>query len=435
MDWIERDKAVIWHPYSQMKTIDDPITIVKGEGSYLYDEDGKEYLDAISSWWVNLHGHAEPHVVKRMHEQLQQLEHVIFAGFTHPSAIELAERLLEQVKLEQTKVFYSDNGSTAVEIAVKMALQSFSNRGIQKSKVIAFEDAFHGETFGAMAVSGPSLFNDQFRDLCFEVIHIPPPIPGQEERSFQAMTKALEDDSVAAFIYEPLVQGAAGMMMYSPDSLRKLMALAKEKGVLCIADEVAVGFGRTGHLFASHSVDLNPDLMCFSKALTAGFIPLAITTCTEDIYMAFYDDDKMKTFYHGHSFTANPVGCAAALASLDLLLEEKAQNKIQWLSDSHKNFVAKISDHPLVSNARCTGTLMAFDVKTDSTGYLSNIRDNLYRFYMDREVLLRPLGNVVYIFPPLSFTKEQLQKTYSAISDSLDWLLEKQRADMASTEV
>tara|TARA_R110002072_G_scaffold39108_12_gene112659 strand:- start:763 stop:2055 length:1293 start_codon:yes stop_codon:yes gene_type:complete len=426
MDWIERDKNVIWHPYSQMKTIDDPIAIVKGEGSYLIDEEGNKYLDAISSWWVNLHGHSQKDIVERIHQQMLELEHVIFAGFTHPSAIELAEKLLAVVKLNQSKVFYSDNGSTAVEIAVKMAIQYFLNQGIQKTKIIAFEEAFHGETFGAMAVSGPSVFNDHFRKLCFEVIHIPLPQKGDEEKSFEAMKKAIEPGDVAAFIYEPLVQGAAGMRMYEPEALKKLMQMAKSADVLCIADEVAVGFGRTGYLFASHSVDISPDLMCFSKALTAGFLPLSITSCSEKIYQAFYDDDKLKTFYHGHSFTANPIGCAAALASLDLLLKAENLDKIQWLSKSHSDFVQEIKDHPCIENARSTGTLFAFDVKTDSKGYLSSIRDDLYRFFMERGILLRPLGNVIYIFPPLSFNPKQLDRVYSAIREALLWLEAKQ---------
>lgn len=422
MNWIERDKKVIWHPYSQMKTIDDPIAIVKGEGSYLIDDEGTKYLDAISSWWVNLHGHSQKDIVERIHQQMLELEHVIFAGFTHPTAIELAENLLKVVQLDQTKVFYSDNGSTAVEIAVKMAMQYFLNQGIEKTKIIAFEEAFHGETFGAMAVSGPSIFNDHFRSLCFEVIHIPPPLKGCEKESFVAMEKAVQNNDVAAFIYEPLVQGAAGMRMYEADDLRELLRIAKSADVLCIADEVAVGFGRTGHLFASHSTDISPDLMCFSKALTAGFLPLSITTCTEKIYQAFYDDDKMKTFYHGHSFTANPIGCAAALASLELLLKPENLEKIQWLSRSHKDFVEEIKDHPRIENVRSTGTLFAFNVKTDSKGYLSSIRDDLYRFFMGKGILLRPLGNVVYIYPPLSFTEEQLEEVYTAIREALIWL-------------
>lgn len=422
MNWIERDKKVIWHPYSQMKTVDDPVTIVKGEGTLLYDEEGNTYIDAIASWWVNLHGHAHPYVVEKIHEQMKTLEHVIFAGFTHPVAIELAEKLLEQVQLEQTKVFYSDNGSTAVEIAIKMALQYFSNQGIKKSKVIAFEEAFHGETFGAMAVSGPSVFNDHFREYCFEVIHIPLPEPGNEEASFEAMRKAVKDEDVAAFIYEPLLQGAAGMRMYSPESLKYLMELTKENGILCIADEVAVGFGRTGHLFASQATGINPDLMCFSKALTAGFMPLSITTCTEEIYQAFYDDDKMKTFYHGHSFTANPMGCAAALASLELLMKPEALDRIKYLSENHIQFLDTIKDHPMVEKTRSCGTIMALNIKTDSTGYLSSIRDDMYRFYMDKGILLRPLGNVIYIYPPLSFTNDQLTSVYSAIRESLDWI-------------
>ncbi|WP_345269603.1 adenosylmethionine--8-amino-7-oxononanoate transaminase [Nibrella viscosa] len=418
----ERDQAVIWHPFTQMQTAPLPISITRGEGAVLYDEAGNQYIDAISSWWVNLHGHAHPYIAERVSAQLRTLEHVIFAGFTHQPAVELAERLLPILPNHQAKVFYSDNGSTAVEVALKMAFQYWHNIGQPRTKVIALDDAYHGDTFGAMAVGGRSAFTAPFTPFLFEVDYIPAPVPGREEEAL-AKLEALLDDNVAAFIFEPLVQGAGGMVMYQPEILNKLMQLARSAGALLIADEVMTGFGRTGRLFASHHLTEQPDLMCLSKGLTGGTMALGVTTCAQAIYDAFLSDDKFKTLFHGHSFTANPLACTAALASLDLTLSDETQRNIQRIASRHEHFTQVLQRYGCVRNIRQQGTILAFDLATSGqTSYFNNIRDIAYNFLLERSVLMRPLGNVLYILPPYCMTDEQLTYVYAQIEDLLKTL-------------
>lgn len=415
----ERDQAVIWHPFTQMQTAPLPISIVRGEGSLLYGADGREYLDMISSWWVNLHGHAHPYIAQRVSEQLKTLEHVIFAGFTHPTAVELAERLLTILPQNQAKVFYSDNGSTAVEVALKMAFQYWHNLGKPRRKVIAFENAYHGDTFGAMAVGGRSAFTAPFVPFLFDVDYLPVPIAGQEEAVLERAA-TLFTDEVAAFIAEPLVQGAGGMVMYQPDVLDKLFRLAQQQGSLVIADEVMTGFGRTGRLFASHYLQEKPDLMCLSKGLTGGTMALGVTTCTQAIYNAFLSDDKFKTLFHGHSFTANPLACTAALASMDLLVSDETQASIQRIAQQHTDFADQLATYSNVESIRQRGTLLAFDLKAgEQTSYFNNIRDTAYNFLLERNVLMRPLGNVLYLMPPYCTTNEQLAYVYQQITKLL----------------
>src|SRR6195952_4240501 len=321
----ERDLDVIWHPYTQMKTALPHVPIVRGEGACLYDEDGKRYIDAVSSWWVNIHGHANKYIAQKVAEQLLQLEHVIFAGFTHPTAVELAERLLAVLPSNQKKAFYSDNGSTAIEVAIKMCLQYWHNQGKTRTKMLAFTNAYHGDTFGAMAVSGRSAFTAAFDSLLFEVEFIDVPNADNIE-SLKSLISNLKSE-LACFIFEPLVQGAGGMLMYEAEHLNTLMAHCRKENILLIADEVFTGFGRTGKRFACDHVTEQPDIMCFSKGLTGGTMALGLTTCTQIIFNAFLSDDRLKTLFHGHSFTANPVACAAALASMDLFLDPAtAQN-------------------------------------------------------------------------------------------------------------
>ncbi|GAB4043758.1 adenosylmethionine--8-amino-7-oxononanoate transaminase [Spirosoma litoris] len=411
----ERDKAVIWHPFTQMQTAPTPIPIVRGQGSVVYSADGREYLDMISSWWVNLHGHAHPYIAQRVAEQLQILEHVIFADFTHPTAVELAERLLAILPQNQSRVFYSDNGSTAVEVALKMAFQYWYNLGKPRRKVIAFENAYHGDTFGAMAVSGRSAFTAPFTPFLFNVEYIPVPIAGQEEAVLQRAA-TLFTDEVAAFIVEPLVQGSGGMNMYQPAALDKLFQLARQHGSLIIADEVMTGFGRTGQLFASDHLQEKPDLMCLSKGLTGGTMALGVTTCTQAIYDAFLSDDKFKTLFHGHSFTANPLACTAALASMDLLLQDETQASIQRISRKHTEFTKQLATYATVGTIRQHGTLLAFDLKAgEQTSYFNSIRDTAYNFLLENGILMRPLGNVLYLMPPYCTTDEQLEYTYVQI--------------------
>jgi len=418
MGLVERDKKVIWHPYTQMKTALPHIPIVRGEGVYLFAEDGTRYIDAVSSWWTNIHGHAHPHIAKKVAEQLQQLEHVIFAGFTHPTAVELAERLLAILPDNQQKVFYSDNGSTAIEVAIKMCLQYWHNQGCKKNKILAFKNAYHGDTFGAMAVSGRSAFTAAFDSLLFEVEFIDLPNADNIE-DLKSQISNLKSE-LACFIFEPLVQGSAGMIMYKAKYLNALMAHCKAEGVLTIDDEVFTGFGRTGKPFASNHIDEKPDIMCFSKGLTGGTMALGVTTCTQQIFDAFLSDDKLKTLFHGHSFTANPVACSAALASMDIFLEESTTANIKRISEQHAEFATRIKQHPKLADVRQTGTILAMEWKVDgNTSYFSSLRDTLYRYFLNAGIILRPLGNVIYILPPYCISNADLDYIYSKIEQAL----------------
>ncbi|HEY8782799.1 MAG TPA: adenosylmethionine--8-amino-7-oxononanoate transaminase [Mucilaginibacter sp.] len=418
MNLTDRDLKVIWHPYTQMKTAPPPIAIVRGEGACLFDENGKKYIDAVSSWWVNIHGHAHPYIAQKVAEQLKKLEHVIFAGFTHEGAIELAERLLTILPNNQQKVFYSDNGSTAVEVAIKMCLQYWHNQGENRTKILAFKNAYHGDTFGAMAVSGRSAFTAAFDSLLFEVEFIDLP----DESNIKNLKSQISNlkSQLACFIFEPLVQGAGGMIMYEAKYLDQLMAHCRKEGVLMIADEVFTGFGRTGKAFACNHVSQQPDIMCFSKGLTGGTMALGLTTCSWQIYDAFLSDDRLKTLFHGHSFTANPVACSAALASLDLFLDESTTRNILRIENSHRQFAMKIKHHPKVKNIRQTGTILAMEWQTgDDTSYFNSLRDILYHYFLDAGIILRPLGNIIYILPPYCITDEELNYIYSKIIDGL----------------
>ncbi|MDB5014002.1 MAG: bioA [Daejeonella sp.] len=414
----ERDQAVIWHPYTQMQTAPAPIAIVKGEGAYLIDENNKRYLDAISSWWVNIHGHSHPYIAQKVAEQLIELEHAIFAGFTHPSAVELAERLLKIIPDNQTKVFYSDNGSTAVEVAIKMCLQYWSNIGAPRTKVLAFKNAYHGDTFGAMSVSARSAFTQPFEKLLFDVEFID--LPNQENvADLKSQISHLKSE-LSAFIYEPLVQGAGGMLMYEAAYLDELVAHCRQENILVIADEVMTGFGRTGKLFASEYLMNQPDIMCFSKGITGGTMAFGVTTCSKIIFEAFLSDDKHKTLFHGHSYTANPVACAASLASMDLLLQPATMQNINRISAQHAMFSAKINKHPKLKDVRQTGTILAMEWLTDAgTSYFNLLGINLYNYFLEQGIIMRPLGNIIYILPPYCITEQQLDYIYSKIEEAL----------------
>ncbi|WP_299758255.1 adenosylmethionine--8-amino-7-oxononanoate transaminase [uncultured Pontibacter sp.] len=415
MNLAERDHNVIWHPYTQMKTAALPIPIVRGEGALLFSEDGQTYIDAVASWWVNLHGHAHPYIAQKVSEQLNTLEHVIFAGFTHPAAVTFAERLLQILPQGQSRIFYSDNGSTAVEVAMKMAIQYWNNLGTPKKKIIAFRDSYHGDTFGAMSVSARSAFTAPFWSYLFEVNFIDVPIPGNEEESIKQLEAFAAAGDVAAFIYEPLVLGTAGMVMYSPEVLNHMLKICRSNDILTIADEVMTGFGRTGRLFASEYLPEQPDMVCLSKGLTGGTMALGATSCNEKIYEAFLHDDKSKTLFHGHSYTANPVACAAGLASMDLLLTEETQQSIKHIEARHQVFIQSIKDLPQVKEARQQGTILAVEFEDGGTSYFSDLRDTLYSFGLDNGVILRPLGNIIYVIPPYCITDEQLNQVYKTI--------------------
>ncbi len=427
----DRDKAVIWHPFTPFKQAPEPIPIVRGKGVYLTDEAGNHYIDAISSWWVNLHGHAHPYIAEKIYQQALTLEQVIFAGFTHRPAIELAERLLPKLPGHFSKIFYSDNGSTATEVAIKMALQywwntttgdntAVANGGQKQSrkKILAFNNSYHGDTFGAMSVSDRSVFTLAFHDKLFEVIFID--TPTHENIATLQQTIHEQGDAIAAFIYEPLVQGAGGMKMYEAGLLDKLLAGVKQHQVICIADEVMTGFGRTGALFASHHCEEKPDIICLSKGLTGGTMALGVTAVVQHIVDAFVTDEKLKTFFHGHSFTANPLACTAALASLDLLEKETCMKNIQQIAALHASFVKKLQRnerHLRIKNLRGIGTIIAFEIDQGKDEYLNNIAAVVTEKALQKGLYIRPLGNTVYLMPPYCITAAELATTYNIIED------------------
>jgi adenosylmethionine-8-amino-7-oxononanoate aminotransferase len=417
----EKDQLYNWHPYTQHKTTGLLPAIVKGEGALLWDENGKEYIDAIASWWVNPFGHSNKVIADAIYKQLTNLEHVLFGGFTHNKAVELSEKLLSILPSNQKKIFFSDNGSTAVEVALKTALQYNHNKGIKKTKIIAFEDAFHGDTFGAMAASGITFFTEAFKGSLLEVVRIPVPTDGNETNSLNSLKTLIETDEFAAFIFEPLCQGAAGMVMYSSEILDKMIALCKPRDVLTIADEVMTGFGKTGKTFASDYLVNKPDMMCLSKALTGGTIPMAITTFTQEIFDGFYKDDVNKALFHGHTFTANPTGCAAALASIALMESQEMQDNIRRIHQMHLAFETKIKLHPKVKTTRVLGVIFALEIKTETNeSYYGTMRNKLYNFFIENGVILRPVGNIVYILPPYIISDKQLEKVYGIVEQAIE---------------
>ncbi|MDR6804961.1 adenosylmethionine-8-amino-7-oxononanoate aminotransferase [Dyadobacter sp. BE34] len=414
LSWAQRDGAVNWHPFTPIKTAGEAVAIVRGEGAYLYDEKGKRYIDAISSWWVNLHGHAHPYIAEQVYEQLRTLEHVIFAGFTHPSAVALSEALLAVLPENQQKVFFSDNGSTAVEVALKMALQYAYNRGEKKTKILAFRQGYHGDTFGAMAVSGRSGWTEPFAELLFDVIHID--LPTAENLPEIHAFIDQHADQIACFVYEPLVLGAGGMIMYEAEHLDALMRYCRSKGILLVQDEIFVGFGRTGRMFAANHLTGQPDIMCLSKGLTGGTMPLGVTTCTEAIHEAFCTDNVYGTLFHGHSFTANSLACRAALASMELLKREETQASIARISRRHEGFRARVATHAKIRSARQCGTILAMNLGSDDKdSYFRNQCKPVFAALLDQGILLRPLGNVLYLVPPYCTSDADLDYIYDAI--------------------
>lgn len=421
MTLIEKDKLYNWHPYTQHKTAANFPVIVKGKDALLWDENGKEYIDAIASWWVNPFGHSNEVIANAIYKQLTTLEHVLFGGFTHDKAVELSERVLSILPSNQKKVFYSDNGSTAVEIAIKASLQFFYNKEERRTKIVAFEDAFHGDTFGAMAASGISFFTEAFQGSLLEVVRIPVPNSENGEEVLNTLQNLLQSNQFAAFIFEPLVLGAAGMVMYEASVLDKLIEICKKHQVFTIADEVMTGFGKTGKTFACDYLTQKPDMMCLSKALTGGTIPMAITTFTQEIFDGFFSDDVNKALFHGHTFTANPTGCAAALASIQLLESDVIQQNIAQVHQLHLVFQEKIKTHPKVKTTRVLGVIFALEIKTEGQeSYYGNLRNKLYNFFIERGVILRPVGNIIYILPPYIISESQLKKVYETIERALE---------------
>jgi adenosylmethionine-8-amino-7-oxononanoate aminotransferase len=417
----EKDTIYNWHPYTQHQLYSNFPAIVKGKDEFLWDENGKQYIDAIASWWVNPFGHANPFLAQAIYTQLTTLEHVLFGGFTHNKAVELAEKLVQILPSNQKKFFYSDNGSTAVEVAIKASLQYFYNKGVKKNTIVAFDDAFHGDTFGAMAVSGIGLFTEAFQDALLHVIRIPVPVKGKEEQSKKALQKALEENEVAAFVFEPLVLGAAGMVMYEASILDELIQICNTNKVFTIADEVMTGFGKTGKLFACDYLTTQPDMMCLSKALTGGTIPMAITTFSQEIFDGFVSENTNHAFFHGHTFTANPTGCAAALASIHLLEQPETQQHINRIHANHIAFQNHIRSHKNVSVTRVKGIIFALEVKVaEKQAYYGALRNKLYQFFIDQGVILRPVGNTIYILPPYCISDESLHTVYQLIEKALN---------------
>ncbi len=416
------DKKNIWHPFTPLVGGTEPLLVESAEGVYLHLADGRKIIDAVSSWWVNLHGHSHPVIAQAIFEQAKKLEHVIFAGFTHEPAIRLAENLLSILPKNQSKIFFSDNGSTAVEVALKMAIQHWHNQGIKnKTKIIAFEGAYHGDTFGAMSVGERGAFTDAFAPYLFNVEFIDFPTEENKEKILKDFEGRLATNQVGIFIYEPLVQGVAGMRMYSPSILEKLISIAQQHDIICIADEVFTGFGRTGKLFASNYLNVQPDMVAVSKGITGGFMALGVTSCSQKIVEAFQSAEASKTFFHGHSYTANPLACAAANASFDLLLGEECQQSIQRISESHLSFISNNKNHKAIKNIRSLGTILALELQTqEDTSYFNETRKKIYPFFLNRNILLRPLGNVIYMLPPYVITNEELNVVYNAINEFLD---------------
>ena len=414
MDLQQRDKKHIWHPLTQHKTHPDVLPIVKAKGALLFDESGNEFIDGIASWYTCMYGHCNDYIIEKVHSQMLQLDQIVFSGFTHSPAIKLSEKLISILPNNQQKIFFSDNGSTATEIGMKMALQFHYNQGNDRDTILAFEEGFHGDTFGAMSASGLSVYNGPFTKHFIKVVRIPVPTKSTIDDVLVKLDQLIFKHKIAGFIYEPLVQGAAGMIMYNPEELNAILEVCQQNNIITIADEVMTGFGKTGTNFASEQVATKPDVICMSKALTAGMMPMAITSCTQNIYDAFYSNDIGKGLFHAHTYTANPLACSAASAGIDLLLSKEIQTKITNIHNAHLNFIAQIKNHKLVKNTRVQGVILAFELNIKMERY-GSLRDKLFEHFKKEKVFLRPLGSTVYILPPYVITPEQLQQIYNSV--------------------
>ena len=419
MTILEKDSKHLWHPLTQHQTARNPIVITGAKGAVMYDDAGNEYIDGIASWYTAMYGHGNEYITSAMHKQMQQLDFVMFSGFTHPPAVTLAEKLVEILPGNQEKVFFNDNGSTAVEAAIKMSLQYYHNKGDKRDTLIAFEDGFHGDTFGAMSASGLSSYNGPFEDFLLKVERIPTPQEDNLDEVMAMLEGILASNKCAAFIFEPLVQGAAGMKFHSVAGLDALVKKCREANVLTIADEIMTGFGKTGTVFACDQLDNKPDIMCLSKALTAGMFPLSITSCTQEIFEGFLSEEVHKGFFHAHTFSAHPVGCAAAIAGIEKLQTEEITKSRERINAAHTAFAQTVKAHHKVNNVRVKGVVIAIDLTIEMARY-GNLRDELYQFFMQRGVALRPLGNTIYVLPPYVITDKELAKVYSAIQEALD---------------
>jgi adenosylmethionine-8-amino-7-oxononanoate aminotransferase len=426
----------IWHPFTNVTLDPTPLRVVRAEGVHVYTDDGRKILDGISSWWVNLHGHGNPRIAAAIAEQARKMEHVIFAGFTHNAAEELASRLRKWLPGDLTQMFFSDDGSTAVEVALKIAVQHFSNqqRG-QKREIVALRHGYHGDTVGAMSASDDSPFTDAFRSMRFPVHRVHSaycyrcPVGLQRATCAIDCAQQLEDllsqrgERIAAVIVEPLLQGAGGMIVHPAEFLQKVRGLCTQHDVLLVADEVLTGFGRTGKMFACDLANVVPDIMCLSKGITGGFLPLGATLCTDRVAAAFRGEDRTHTFYHGHSYSGNALACAAANASLQIFDDEPVFDRIATIAKINAERLAQFTQLHQVGNTRQIGTIGAIELRAEDAGYLSSMRPQLYRFFIERGVLLRPLGNVVYVLPPYVISPDELHRVYDVILEAIQTLL------------
>lgn len=452
--WMQRDLAVLWHPCTQMKDHEQLplIPIRRAEGVWLEDFDGKRYLDAVSSWWVNVFGHANPRINARIRQQLEQLEHVMLAGFSHAPVIELSERLVQLSPEGLSRVFYADNGSSGIEVALKMSYHYWQNLGQpNKQRFVTLTNSYHGETVAAMSVGDVALFTDTYKPLLLDTLKVPSPDcylrpegmswEAHSRAMFAHMEQCLEEyaDEVAAVIVEPLIQGAGGMRMYHPIYLTLLREACNRHGVHLIADEIAVGFGRTGTLFACEQAGITPDFMVLSKALTGGYLPMAAVLTTEQIYQAFYDDySTLRAFLHSHTYTGNPLACAAALATLDIFASDNVIESNRALAARMATATAHLVDHPHVAEVRQTGMALAIEMvqdKSSKTPYPWQERRGLavYQHALSRGALLRPLGSVVYFLPPYVITPEQIDFLAEVASEGID-LATHNRVNVAVSE-
>ncbi len=425
MNLLEKDKRYCWHPFTQHQTERNPVVVTRAKGTCLYTEEGDEILDMISSWWTCTHGHAHPEINKALVNQADTMEHVMFAGFAHPNAANLSEKLASVLPGDLNRVFFSDNGSTAVEVAVKIAYQYWVNKGQEnRKKFIAFDGAYHGDTIGAMSVGQGCGFFNIYEDLMFSIEALPYPhtwdndaeVDLKEKAALSALKNLIEKsgDEIAALIVEPLMQGAGGIRFSRLEFMKQIVSIAQQADILVIFDEVAVGFGRTGDLFACQKIGCTPDLICLSKGLTAGYMPMSVTVATDRIFEAFNSDSFKTAFLHGHSFTANPLACAVALRSLELFEQENTLDHIAHIEKQHKGFLAKLSNHPMVTMPRVMGSIMAFNLP-EGGGYKSDLSEKLRDWFLSNGLNIRPIGSTVYLMPPYCITDEQLSRAYDGI--------------------
>jgi adenosylmethionine-8-amino-7-oxononanoate aminotransferase len=408
----------IWHPFTQHGLQPRMVEIAGAQGAWLETAAGGRLLDGISSWWVVTHGHSHPRIVAAIEAQAARLDQVIFAGFTHAPAETLARGLVAIAPQGLAHVFFSDSGSTSVEVALKMALGFWRNIGEKRRRIVALEHSYHGDTVGGMSVGARGLFSATYESLLFDVVRVPFPTPGQEQSTIDAFDAACAAEPVAALIVEPLILGAGGMLIYEAGVLRELKRVAEAHGVLLIADEVMTGWGRTGQLFACNTAGIAPDILCLAKGITGGSLPLAVTLCTAAIFEAHRSSDRSKTFFHSSSYTANPIACAAANANLEVWRTEPVAERVAALTAAHAERLEPLRYDGRFANVRQLGSIAALDLVVEDAGYLAGVGPRLTQFFIDRGVLLRPLGNAIYVMPPYCITGAELDLIYGAIAEA-----------------